>query len=388
MNFGYGINYKYDIMITHSFDRFYVVTKFILPSIWDLKFSKLNYDNTYMDNKDAQSTGTRKYMLDLRTFCKKIEPFVFYYKRLIKSYNHTAHNIPENEINLILPQVPRKQKHGIITTLVSSFIGLAYEGISSFLHHRCKKALHKAVNAMDNMANIQHHKLMQLENSILMYGIYNAETLEKLINTVHNIHNMTSPHERLFVGQHSPNTCRLLYAHSLGLHHYSINLLLYLRTIQDKYIVLYRQLISQLHIYASAIRILAKGYLPNTLVTLFKLKEILSEVRKTLQATNPDYDLVIDRLHLYYNMQLVTFGIDKDKNLTVQLLVFVQPYTQEPLILYQLETVPIPTLDQNDRAYSYTHLQVEKPYTALNSETYISLWQQELRIFKKIGYEF
>ena len=43
-----------------------------------------------------------------------------------------AHNILENEINLILPQVSRKQKCGIITTLVSSFIGLTYEGISSF----------------------------------------------------------------------------------------------------------------------------------------------------------------------------------------------------------------------------------------------------------------
>ena len=73
--------------------------------------------------------------------------------------------------------------------LVSSFIGLAYEDISSFLHHKQNKALHKAVKAMDNKATIQHNKLMQLENSMLMYGIYNAETLEKLINTVHNIHN-------------------------------------------------------------------------------------------------------------------------------------------------------------------------------------------------------
>ena len=64
--------------------------------------------------------------------------------------------------------------------------------------------------------------------------------------------------------------------------------------------MLYRELISQLHIYASVIRICAKGYLSNTLVTPFKLKEILSEVRKTLQVTNPDYDLVIDRLHLCY----------------------------------------------------------------------------------------
>ena len=137
-------------------------------------------------------------MLDLITFHKNIEPFVIYYKRLIKSYNNTAHNIVRNEIDLILHQVPRKQKHGIITTLLSSFIGLTYEGISSFLHHKCNKSLHKAVKAMDSKTTIQHNKLIQLENSMLMYGIYNAESLEKLIDAVHQIHNTTSSHERLF----------------------------------------------------------------------------------------------------------------------------------------------------------------------------------------------
>ena len=138
LNFGYSINYKYEGMLAHSFDRFYVVTEFILPSIGDINFSQLNYDNTcaYLDNKNIHNTDSRKHMLDLMTFCKRIEPFVLYYKRLIKSYNNTAHNILENEINLILPQLPRKQKHGIITMLVSSFIGLAYEGIFSFLHHK------------------------------------------------------------------------------------------------------------------------------------------------------------------------------------------------------------------------------------------------------------
>ena len=82
-------------MWVHSFDRFYVVTNFILPSTGELQFLKLNYDNTctYLDNKNAHNTGTRKHMLDLITFCKKIEPFVIYYKRLIKSYNNMAHNI-------------------------------------------------------------------------------------------------------------------------------------------------------------------------------------------------------------------------------------------------------------------------------------------------------
>ena len=50
-----------------------------------------------------------------------------------------AHHIWKNEIDLILPQLPTKQKHGIITTLVLSFMGLAYEGTSSFLHNRRQK---------------------------------------------------------------------------------------------------------------------------------------------------------------------------------------------------------------------------------------------------------
>ena len=45
-NFGYGITFKYEGVLAHSFDRFYVVTKFILPTISDLKFSTINFNET------------------------------------------------------------------------------------------------------------------------------------------------------------------------------------------------------------------------------------------------------------------------------------------------------------------------------------------------------
>ena len=87
----------------------------------------------------------------------------------------------------------------------------------------------------------------------------------------------------------------------------------------------------QLCIYVSAIRILAKGYLPISLNTLLKLKEILNTVRNTCRRTKPDYHLVIKRLYLYYDMKLVTSGIDKDKNLIIQFPLFIQPYTWQLL---------------------------------------------------------
>ena len=110
---------------------------------------------------------------------------------------------------------------------------------------------------------------------------------------------------------------------ALGIQQYATNSLLFLRIIQDKYISLYRKLITQLCTYVSAIRILAKSYLPNTLITPKKLQEILAEVKRSLHITNPDYTLVLDKLHLYYKMQLVIFGINSNMSLVIQFLVFI-----------------------------------------------------------------
>ena len=87
-------------------------------------------------------------------------------------------------------------------------------------------------------------------------------------------------------------------------------------------------------------------------------------------------------------MKLVTFHIDDQRNLIIQCPVFVHQQTQQHLILYQMETVPVPIVDENEQAQSYTYLQIKKPYIVLNSETYISLRMQELNTCKKIGNEF
>ena len=86
-------------------------------------------------------------------------------------------------------------------------------------------------------------------------------------------------------------------------------------------------------------------------------------------------------------MKLVTFDIDKQKNLIIQFPIFVQLYTQTKLTLYQIETVQVPILDVNDKAQSYTLLKVQKPYIAGNEETYISLHPQKLNTCKRIVYE-
>ena len=102
---GYGINYKYEGMLVHSFDRFYIVTKYMLPSVGDVKFSSLNFDYScaYTNKKYAPNTDSSKYLAELKTYCKKIRPFVSHYSNLIKSYNDSVYNILENKIKPLLP---------------------------------------------------------------------------------------------------------------------------------------------------------------------------------------------------------------------------------------------------------------------------------------------
>ena len=145
LKFGYVINYKYEGLLMHSFDRFYIITKFILLLIGDIRFLHLTFDDSclYMNKEYTPNMDSSKYLKELKTYCNKLKPFVLYYFKLIKSYNSTVYGIIENKIKPLLPQKQR-QKHGLVTTLVSGFIGLAYEGVSSFLQKKMGQCLEES----------------------------------------------------------------------------------------------------------------------------------------------------------------------------------------------------------------------------------------------------
>ena len=57
----------------HSFDRFYVVTQFILPTIRDSKFVTISFDETcnYLQEKNGGSVEARQYISDLNSLLQK-----------------------------------------------------------------------------------------------------------------------------------------------------------------------------------------------------------------------------------------------------------------------------------------------------------------------------
>ena len=104
---------------------------------------------------------------------------------------------------------------------------------------------------MGSKTTIKHNKLIQLENSMLMYGTSNVETLAKVTTTVHCIHNTSSSHDKLFAWQQISLTLKSLYENALGSQYCSINSLLYLRTVQDRYVSLYKEFITTTYLQNS-----------------------------------------------------------------------------------------------------------------------------------------
>ena len=131
LNFGYGVNFKYEGMLSHSFYLFYVEANFELPKVGDLKLTTIDFDSNY-----SHLDGNGNYIKKLQRHCLRIARYIDFYRRQIAYYNITAHRIMTKDIGLILPTFPtekRPKQRAILASVLggiaSSVIGLVYEGI-------------------------------------------------------------------------------------------------------------------------------------------------------------------------------------------------------------------------------------------------------------------
>ena len=148
LRFGYRVNFRYEGRLLHSFDRFYMVTKIGIPKVSNLKLTlfQFDYNCSHMVNIEKGTTfkipSTIKEMFDV--YGKNIIPYMYLYKHQVKYYEKMVYDILDKDIGLILPKFEdreknieqKHQKRQIISALISGFIGLAFEGIASFLQHK------------------------------------------------------------------------------------------------------------------------------------------------------------------------------------------------------------------------------------------------------------
>ena len=250
-------------------------------------------------------------------------------------------------------------------------------------------ALSKGLNAIKSHQSLAWNSIKQLEDDFLLYGKYNLDSLEKIIHTVNHLGEKVHRMEELLMGKdHSVATQQFSHANSIGRLLFAHKLNIYLTSVQETQLKLYDELERVLREFLSAVRILSKGYLPASLFPPTILCRITSNALQMVQKKNPDYVLTIKHVTEYYDMKMVTFGINDGEELVVAFPVFVQDHTRESMTLYELETVKVPITDTNSAANSYTEVETSKPYIAFNNDYYIQLHIPELCMCKQIWHSY
>ena len=107
----YGVNFRYEGMLAHSCDRFYVVTKVELPKVSDLNLTmfQFDYNCSHVANIERIVIGfkfkvTNTILNIFRMYCKNLIPYMYLYKHQEEYYEKTVYNILEKDIGMILPR--------------------------------------------------------------------------------------------------------------------------------------------------------------------------------------------------------------------------------------------------------------------------------------------
>ena len=111
LRFRYGVNFRYEGMLAHSFDRFYVVTKVELPKVSDLNLTmfRFDYNCSHVTQFERIRIGfnfrvTNTMLNIFRTYCRNLIPYMYLYKHQAEYYEKTVYNILEKDIGMILPK--------------------------------------------------------------------------------------------------------------------------------------------------------------------------------------------------------------------------------------------------------------------------------------------
>ena len=168
---------------------------------------------------------------------------------------------------------------------------------------------------------------------------------------------------------------------------YDFELKLFMEQAQEEHVAQFRQMKQASKNLLDNIAILNQWRLSRRLFSDDRLRQILSEVEIMVKKQYPDYELAVTHISHYCDIKMVTFVVDQQTHsLIVVFPAFIKDYKQPPLVLFEIESVPLPIQDKNKLADSFSQVVIEKPYIAIGKNYYIQLCITELAMCKNIQY--
>ena len=179
-----------------------MVTSIPIPRFENVKIKPINFAKCAqsLDNVDVKGHGkTGRYSGILEWLKNGVHrPFIIWStcsnKRsiiLIKFMNFCVKIYTPALPELKLMSGPLRKRRGIVALILSAIPGLitlAVESVSSWIKGKQQKRVDEAVSAMRVESQVDCNKLRQYSNDFLMYGKYNVNMLQNVIDTVNAMH--------------------------------------------------------------------------------------------------------------------------------------------------------------------------------------------------------
>ena len=274
---------------------------------------------------------------------------------------------------------------------IADLIGLGIQGITSLLNHRKQGELKKGMRMLKNRHSQIQGRISVVENEMMsLTQTHLAEIKDYrddimvLGQRINALHQQLKGHEFdiLTLKNNQIDTKKAL--------EFLSNTISDLFGRMQRYLALYVQMHEKLNNLLDAIDDLEKGELSHRVIPHRELANMLKHVKKQIELHYPEYELVLEDTHNYYNLPLVVYAYEQGV-LGIQIPVFLKPRLLLPLHLYSLRTVPVPfhmneqEMEATESKYTYTKLIPSTEILGMSSDTNINLDNEMLEECYKIG---
>ena len=416
---GYGTNFRYIGEVKNGLDRVTVVTSIPIPKYSDIEIRPIVFNNCSEDlwRHGARTRGYPQYetydkcnrvLVQARFYQSQQEELQFLLRQLLThdlysvlpelnqtpsmyNYEPRKNNRPadlpnphrmkftDETVNNTAQTRGRRGFGSILAKAIPGLITLAIESVSSYIKGKQQQRINTAVEELRSDDNKIKNDLKQYRNELLMYGRYNLKSLRGIINTINALHKKQN-HFEWAVKQKDFN----FQKSDMNAVNYNFEVMMYLKNVREEHVVSYREAVKAARDLLDGIAIVTQGRLPRALISDNQLREILGKVDAMVKRNYPDYVLAAKHISHYRDMKMVTFSVDQQAHsLILTFPAFIKNYKQPPLSFYEVETVPVPIIDKNVKADSYSQVRIEKSYIAAGTDYYIQLRISELLMCKR-----
>ena len=219
----------------------------------------------------------------------------------------------------------KRDKRGlgaIFSSALPGLITLAVESLTSWIKGKQQKRINQAIETMRKTESEVKNTLTQYQDDFLMFGKYSVKSLKKVIDTLNSLNDKQTELEKLVTSKLFTEIQNAGDALD-----YSVKMLLFLELAKEEHVTKYKEVDKAGRELLDAIGIMSQRRLLRSLFPDQRLKDILTKVDKMVKKNYPDYELAINHISHYRDMELVTFSVDRvTHSLIVTFPVFIKDF--------------------------------------------------------------